>query len=217
MSAGRSGDGFRRRAIRKRRGKKPKRSEVWQRLAEERGGEVELDRRARPERLHVPHRSWRIVLDSHVESSGSTSSTHTRVRALFVRVRPFTLRVTRRNPFHALGPLVGYRGVGLSYGPMDRKLFVRSDDPTLARSLLRGTAVGQSLLGDPARQLVVKRPDRRIRKMAGDGVGEVRVQVGGDVRELARLRALIDLCCVTLDELERLGAASDAPVEDAAI
>lgn len=190
---------------------------AWRRLGEERGGEVEVTSKGKPRRLCLPHRSWTIVLDTYVVQSGSTSSTYTRVRALFVRARPFVLRVTKRRPFHALGRLVGYRGVDLSYGPLDRKLFVRSDDATLARSLLRGTSVGQALIEDPGCKLEVKRPGRRIRKGAGGSVGEVQVRTAGEVREVARLRATVGLCTGTLDELGRLGVAIVEPVEDVEI
>jgi len=190
--------------------------EAWRKVAGELGGDVELDRRERPRRLHVPHREWTVILDVYTQSNGQSSSTYTRVRALFVRAAPFSLRVTKRNPFHAIGALFGYRPTSIGYGQVDRALFVRSDRGDVARSMLRGTSLGQTLLRDPMR-LVVMRPGRRIRKMSGESVGEVQLVTGGKVRDVSKLRAMIQICTQTLDELERLDLATEAQVEGVAI
>jgi len=190
--------------------------EAWRKVAGEFGGEVELDRREKPSRLYVPYHEWKIVLDVYTQSNGQYSSTYTRVRALFLRASPFSLRVTRRNPFHALGALVGYRPISIGYGQLDRTLFVRGDRADLARSMLRGTSLGQALLRDPVR-LVVTRPGKRIRRLAGETVGEVQLLKGGKVREVAKLSGMIQICTQALDELERLDVATRARVEGVAI
>ena len=190
--------------------------EAWRKVAGELEGEVELDRRGKPKRLEVPHREWAVVLDIYTQSNGQYSATYTRVRALFVREAPFSLRVTKRNPFHAIGALFGYRPIPIGYGRVDRALFVRSDRADVARSMLRGTSLGQSLLRDPIR-LVVTRPGKRIRKVAGETVGEVQLLTGGKARDVARLRGMIQMCTETLDELARLDLASEARVASVAI
>ncbi|MGH7542117.1 MAG: hypothetical protein ACRELC_14075 [Gemmatimonadota bacterium] len=191
--------------------------EAWRHVAEAIGGDVEHSEDGKPHRLIVPHRDWTLTLENYTVSTGSTSATYPRVRALFVREAPFSLRVTKRNPFHVLARLVGIREVQVSYGPLDRTLFVRSDDPTLARSILRGTDVGQALLVDPALRLDVTRPGQRIRKITGETIGEVRVQTGGKERDVTRLRSMLRLCADTLEQLARFGAAGEAPVERVSI
>lgn len=190
--------------------------EVWRKVAGELGGEVVVDRRGKPKWLLVPHRQWMVVVDTYTQSNGQSSSTYTRVRALFVRAAPFTLRVTRRNPFHAVGALFGYRPVPIGHARMDRTLFVRSARADIARSMLRGTALGQALLREPVK-LVVMRPGKRIHKVAGEAVGEVQLLKGGRVREVATLRALVQICTQTLDEIERLDMATEARVEGVSI
>ena len=185
-------------------------------MAADFGGETFQDGRARePKRLEVPHGLWRIVTDIHVQSHGEGSTTYTRTRALFNHAIPFRLTVTKRTPFHALGRLVGLRPVPIGYGPLERRLFVRSDRDDLARAMLRGTALGQGLMRAPVK-LTVARPERRIRKLAGDGVGQVQILKRGKVHEVPELRGLIQACMWTLDELERLGVA-DASVVRAAL
>lgn len=188
--------------------------EVWRKVAGELGGEVALTKRGKPKRLCVPHGTWTIVTDIHTESHGESSSTYTRVRALFVRATSFRLRVTRRNPFHVFAPLVGFGGISTGHQRLDRTLFVRSDRPQIARAALRGTSLGQALLRDPKVKLVVTKPGRRIRKVAGDRVGEVQLRKSGKVREVATLRQLIETCAETLDELERRGVAREERVDE---
>lgn len=186
-------------------------------MSEEVGGEVELTDKGKPHRLHVPHRRWQLVVDIYTVSTGQTSAIYTRLRSLFVRAARFELRVTKRNPLHALGELIGYRGVKLAYGPIDRTLFVRSDRPAIAKSLLRGTSVGQALQADPPNKLLVTRPGKRIRKKAGETLGELQLLVGGKVRDPTRLASLVRLCTDALDDLERLGVAADTAVEGVAL
>lgn len=186
--------------------------DTWRRVAGELGGEIELDKRGNPGRLLVPHGNWLVVTDIHTQSNGQNTTTYTRVRVLFNRKEPFTLRVTKRYPFHALGALVGYRAASMGYAQLDRALFVRSDRTDLARAMLRGTTLGQSLMRDPTK-LQVTKPGRRIRKIAGDTVGEVQVLKTGKVHEVAELRAIIQICMATVDELARLHIASPDSVE----
>jgi len=196
--------------------RKPPLLEIWRRVAGELGGEVSVDKRGKAKRLHVPHGEWVIVTDIYTQSTGESSQTFTRVRALFVRSRPFTLRVTKRNPFHAIGALFGYRAVAIGYDRVDRALFVRADRGDVARSMLRGTSLGQALIRDPLK-LVVTRPGRRIRKIADDSVGEVQLMKSGKVREVAVLRAMVQTCASTLDELRRLRVAHSDGVQGVAI
>lgn len=203
--------------MKRRPGKKTPVTEAWRRVAGELGGEIEMGKKQRePKRLDVPHREWLVVADIHVQSHGEGSTTYTRVRALFVRTQPFRLTVTKRNPFHALGILVGFRPVPIGYGQLERALFVRSDRADLARAMLRGTGLGQDLMRYPLK-LTVTRPGRRIRKAAGDGIGEVQLLKTGKVHEVARLRMMIQTCMSTLDELDRLGVASSSAVEGVAL
>ncbi|MDX1577319.1 MAG: hypothetical protein R3266_02500, partial [Gemmatimonadota bacterium] len=158
--------------------------EAWEGLAAELGGELELEKRGKPERLTARHGPWTLVADIHTVNAGETSTKYTRVRALFRRARPFSLRVTRRNPLHRLAPLVGLRGVRLGYDRADRALFIRSDRPGLARTALRGTSLGQALPGLIRRTtLRVTRPGRRIRRSSAEDLGEVQVLRRGIERD----------------------------------
>ena len=200
-----------------RRAKKPKLLETWGHVVGELGGDVELTDRGKPRRAYIPHRDWLVVVDIYTVNTGSSTSRYARVRALFQRIGPFSLRVTRRNPFHALARLVGWGGIEIGYGKLDRTLFVRSDRPDIARPALRGSSLGQALLRNPAMKLVVTRPGKRIRTVTGDGVGEVQLLKSGVVRDVALLRELIQIVTGTLDELERLNVAQADPVAGIAV
>lgn len=183
--------------------------EVWRHVAGELGGHVVTGPK-KAERLEVPHGEWLIVTDIHTQSTGEGTVTYTRVRALFQRAAPFRLSVTKRTPFHSIGALFGYRPVPMMYPQLDRALFIRADRADLARSLLRGTGLGQQLMRDPLK-LEVTRPERRIRRIAGDAVGEVRILKSGIRRDVSEVRSMVQACMQTLDGLARLGIAGGAP------
>lgn len=191
--------------------------DAWRHVAGELTGRIETDRRGRPQRLSVPHREWLVIVDIYVQSSGESTTTYTRVRSLFERFgTPFRLKVTKRYPFHGLARLVGVKPVAVGYDRVDRALWVRSDRPDVARSLLRGTSLGQSLIRSPVK-LLVTRPERRIRRAAGDAVGEVQLLKRGRVAEISTLREMIQICMETLDGLVRFAVATDAAVTEVAI
>jgi hypothetical protein len=191
--------------------------ELWRRLVGELGGEVETTGRGKPTRAVIPFRNWTVVLDIFTQSHGDSSSTYTRARSLFQRQIPFTLRVTKRNLFHRFAPLVGLRGISLGYSRLDQAVFVRSDHPSHARAMLRGTSLGAALIADPPGRLLVIDPGKRIRRVTGDSVGEVQLLRGGQQKDLARLRSIVQLSMATLDQLERLKLATANPVEGVAI
>ena len=210
--------------------KKVKRTkaQAWGEAAAALEGHIDTDKKGNPRRVTLRHADWEVVLDTYTVSTGQSSSTYTRVRALF-NGRPagrnddrygdryrdrghFDLGITRRNPFHALAWLFRIREAPIGHGRFDRTFFVRSNDPGLAKSLLRGTHVGRLLLDDPKVKLVVKRPGKRIRKASGEDVREVQLQVGGVVKDPRRLEDMVRLCMEVLDELMRLGPAVEGPV-----
>jgi hypothetical protein len=200
------------------------RIEAWGEVAAALEGRIDADKKGRPERVTFRHINWDVVLDTYTVSTGNSSSTYTRVRALF-NGRPdgrnddrygdrgnFDLGITRRNPFHALAGLFRIREAPIGYGRFDRTFFVRSNGPGLAKSLLRGTNVGRLLLDDPKVKLVVKKPGKRIRKAAGEDVREVQLQVSGVVKDPRRIEHMLRLCMEVLDELVRLGPAVEGSV-----
>ena len=191
--------------------------DLWRRLVGELGGEVEITGRGKPTRAVIPFRNWIVVLDIFTESHGSGSSTYTRVRSLFQRQIPFRLRVTNRNLFHRIAPLVGFGGIPIGYARLDQAVFVRSDHPSHARAMLRGTSLGAALIADPRVKLLVIDPGKRIRRETGDSVGEVQLLRAGQQKDLARLRSIVELSMMTLDQLERLKLATGNPVEGVAI
>lgn len=208
--------------------KKRTKSEAWDEVSAALDGRIDTDKKGKPERVTFRHADWDVVLDTYTVSTGNSSATFTRVRVLF-NGRPdgrnddrygdryddrghFDLGITRRNPFHALARLFRIREARIGYGRFDRTFFVRSNGPGLAKSLLRGTNVARLLLDDPRVKLEVKKPGKRIRRAAGEEVREIRVQVGGVVKDPGRLESMVRLCTEVLDELVRLGPALEGSV-----
>jgi hypothetical protein len=66
---------------------------------------------------------------------------------------------------------------------------------------------------EPKIRLDVKPLERKHRKRVGDGIRQVVVWTGGDVREGEKLAHMVDLCAAVVDQLARLGVAAEEPVE----
>lgn len=191
----------------RRRSKKSK-GQAWAELSDRWEGDVTADKRGKPKRVTIPAGPHRIVLDTYTVSNGTSSSTYTRVRALFESAAEFRCKISRRNPFHALAPLFGRRPTPIGYRRFESAFFVRGTDPERLRYLLQGTQVSQLLLADPKITYAVKRPGKRIRKAAGDDIREIHLQTGGVVRDVERLSRMVELSVASLDKLIQLGIAT---------
>ena len=197
--------------------KKLSKAEVWDEVATALGGQIGADRKGKPQRISFADGDREIVLDTYTVSTGQSSATYTRVRALLNGLGKagqdeFELKVTRRNPFHGLARLFGIREVPIGYGRFDHTFFVRSNGPDQARSLLRGTNIGRLLLDNPSVRLEVKRPGNRIRKAAGETIREVHLLTSGVVKDPRRLQDMLRLCSDLLEELVRLDLATEGSV-----
>jgi hypothetical protein len=197
--------------------KKLSKEEAWGEVATALGGQIQTDRKGKPQQISFTDGDWEIVLDTYTVSTGQSSATYTRVRALLNGQgspgrEEFELSVTRRNLFHGLARLFGIREVPIGYGRFDHTFFVRSNEPNHARSLLRGTVIGQLLLDNPSVKLEVKRPGKRIRKAAGEGIREIHLQTSGVVKDPRRLQDMLRLCSDLLQELLRLAVGTEGPV-----
>ncbi len=198
---------------RRKRGKKPGKAEAWESFAASREGRVVRNKRDKPARIDLPHEEWTLSLDTYVVSTGNSSQTFTRVRCPYAAASDFRCKVRKSHPFAFIGRLFGLRDLSMGRGEFDRRFLVYSDSEGQARSFLLGTRVEQLLLMEPKIRLDVKPLERKHRKRVGDGIRQVVVWTGGDVREGEKLAHMVDLCAAVVDQLARLGVAAEEPVE----
>src|SRR5439155_25860511 len=73
----------------------PSKEEVWQRLADQIGGQI-IDRGFfRGKRFEANVGEWTVTLDVYTESNGETTASYTRIRAPYVNRDGFRFRIYR--------------------------------------------------------------------------------------------------------------------------
>ena len=164
--------------------------------------------------VHLEHGSWRIILDTYVESDGTSAVTYTRARALYVAKERFTLRIARKNVLTKIAAKLGFPGLLIGDRELERKYKITTSSEPHTRSLLTDRAMRELILIQPSLRLEIRRQAWSKRRKTGEGVREVRVRTTGVITEPDRLAHYMRLVASTLDQLVRIGVAYEDPVEE---
>ena len=123
-------------------GRKPKlnRREAFQATASEFDAMFVAGKRSSGDQVHLEHGPWKVILDTYVVSTGQTTVTYTRARALYVAKNDFTLRISRRNIFTRIAELFGFYGLLVGDRELEHKYKIKSSNDRGARSLMGGPA-----------------------------------------------------------------------------
>lgn len=183
---------------------------VWRDVAREEDGRI-IERALRPPALELRSERWVTRADTIGDPSGSGTPL-TRFRTPFRALRPFRLRVSKRNAFDRVAEWIGLGGMRIGRAELDRRFTIRSSSPGLARSLLLGTRLGERLLAAEDVRIEIKTPGRRRRRELGSGVREADVRYQRVLAEAGELRDGFGLSWELVAELERVGVANPVDV-----
>ena len=197
-------------------GRKPKlkRREAFQATASELDAMFVAGKRSSGDQVHLEHGPWKVILDTYVVSTGQTTVTYTRARALYVVKNDFTLRISRRNIFTRIAELFGFYGLLVGDRELERKYKIKSSNDRGARSLMGDRRLRELILVQPSLRLEIRRLSWGRRRKMGNGVRVVVVQTTGAISEPDRLANYIRLVAATLDQLARIGASYHEPVSE---
>ncbi len=189
--------------------RKPKldRREAFQAAAAELDATFVEGKRSFRDEVHLQHDPWRIVLDTYVVSTGQTTITYTRARALYLARDDFTFRVSPRHLFHRIGERFGFYGLLVGDKALEHKYKIKSSNDPRGRSLMRDRTLRELIMVQPSLRLDIRRLSWGRRRKMGDGVRAVTVQTEGVIKEPDRLANYVRLVAVTLDQLARVGGA----------
>lgn len=193
--------------------RKPKQAEVWQALAETVGGEYRVNKKGKPRDVRVDDRGRLLVLDTYTVSTGQSSVTYTRVRALVQARNDFRFRLSAENIFTRFFARLGMQDIQIGWPALDRKYVVQSNDPSAIKQLMMGSAVGGLLSSAKPIGLSLKKATRKERKTLGADLGQLYAEVTGVEKDIERLKWLLAVVSETLDYLVRIGAASPDRVD----
>ena len=197
-------------------GRKPKlnRREAFQATASELDAMFVAGKRSSGDQVHLEHGPWKVILDTYVVSTGQTTVTYTRARALYVAKNDFTLRISRRNIFTRIAELFGFYGLLVGDRELEHKYKIKSSNDRGARSLMGDRRLRELILVQPSLRLEIRRLSWGRRRKTGNGVRVVVVQTTGTISESDRLANYIRLVAATLDQLARIGASHHEPVSE---
>jgi hypothetical protein len=186
------------------------RDDAWRNVAQSQKGDVVAGKRWL-KKVRFDHHVWTVVLDQYTVSTGKSSATYTRLRALYEPGQPFRFKMYRENVLARIGKFLGMQDVQTGDPLLDRDYIVRTDNESMIRSLVAGSRIGELLVGQRTGKLETA-SFRGRRKPRPERAAELRWQTGGVVKDPERLRQLVELFRETLDRMAKIGAAREVRV-----
>lgn len=189
----------------------PSKAEIWRQLSAEIGGEYVEGRWNKGDRVEARHGGWVVTLDTYVVSTGKTMIIFTRMRAPFVNPGGFRFTVSRKSIFTGIAKWLGMQDVEVGHEPFDTDFVIKGNDERLLRELFASAHLRELIEQQPEIQFSVKDDEGWFGTDFPEGVDELHFTVVGVIKDIARLKALYELFSETLEELCRIGSASEDP------
>jgi hypothetical protein len=190
----------------------PSREEVWKQLCGEIGADFVDGGFWKGDKVQAHVKGWTITLDVYTVSTGHSHTTYTRMRAPFVCRDAFRFRIYRKGLFSGLGKALGFQDieVGVS-SQFDDDFIIQGNDEQKVKALFSNPEIRRLIQEQPRIRLELKDDEGYFRTRFPEGVDELYFQSLGVIRDAALLKQLFDLFAETLEELHRMGCASDEP------
>ena len=190
----------------------PSTREVWGQLCAEIGAQCVEGGFWKGDKVQATHGPWTITLDTYTVSNGKTSTVYTRMRAPFADPEGFRFTVYRKGIFSDIGKWFGMQDIEIGDEAFDREFILKSNQESKLRELLGSTRIRELINQQPEIYFAVKDDEGFFGSVFPEGVDELYFQVVGIVKDVERLKLIYELFSETLDQLCRIGSASqDTP------
>ena len=189
------------------------RRDAWHAVATALDGQCVEGARPVTDKAVFQHLHWTIVLDTYTVQAGETQETWTRVRAPFTGSDNFKLMVARRNWFSRFNIVLGVRAIKVGSRVFDEKYVTRTNNEGRARALLNSSEVRRLIMGQSSLRFEIRKPSWSRRRKLSEGARDVIAHTTGVVTDPVRLGNYVMLVAHTLDQLRRIGSASETPVK----
>jgi hypothetical protein len=186
----------------------PSTQEVWRQLCAEIGAQYVDGGFWKGNKVQGEHGPWTITLDTYTVSTGKSSTTYTRMRAPFVDSEGFRFTVYRKGIFSDIGKWLGMQDIEMGDTKFDLDFILKSNQERKLRELLGSSRIRELISQQPDIYFSVKDDEGFFSSKFPEGVDELYFQVVGVIKDVERLKSLYDLFAETLDQLCRIGAAS---------
>lgn len=192
----------------------PSKKEVWAQMAQEVNGEYIDEGFWRGGRLEVVYKNWVLNLDNYTVHTGKSSVTFTRMRAPFINKDGLSFRIYYRGIFSDIGKLFGMQDIEIGIEEFDKIFIVQGNNEDRIVRLFSSFKIREMLSRQQALMLQVVNEKGRFKPKSPEGKSALSFEVVGVIKDVERLKNLVELFKCVLDELELLGtAASGTPAE----
>ncbi len=168
--------------------------EAWSRFAVEIGAEFVKGGFRRSSLVRARLREWTVTLDTYSVPSGNSSTTYTRMRAPLQNMDGFQFLIFRTGLISKLDKALGSQDIEIGDAEFDRRFTIQGNNESKVRALFSNQRL---------RQLVQEQ--RSIRLGVKDN--ELRFETQGVIKDIERLKSLIELFKETLTQLQGLPSA----------
>jgi hypothetical protein len=188
----------------------PSSKELWRQLSEQLGAEF-VDGGWRGNKVVARHGPWTITLDRYHVHVGKVPVAVTRMRAPFVNPDGFRFLIRQADFMSGLLTRLGMQDVVVGHEKFDRDFVIKGTSEPFLRDLFANDRLRELLDGERKVTLSVADDEGYFGAEFPEGVDELQAQIGGIVTDIDRLKRFFELFTVTLDQLHRIGAATDTP------
>jgi hypothetical protein len=185
----------------------PSREEIWRQLCREIGAEFVDGGTWKGDRVRARHGEWTITLDTFAVHTGKATMVFTRLRAPYVNPDHFRFSITRRGWFSGIAEKLGAQDVEVGFRDFDEAFVIKGTSASKLKQLFADEELRRLLEAQPELNLSVKDHEGWFGPDFPADTDELYLQVGGDLREIARLKSMFEVLGKTLDALCRIGSA----------
>lgn len=185
--------------------------EAWERLCSEICGEFIAGTFSQNDKVVAQVEKWMVVLDTlTVGVPGGATATYTRVRTAYENTDGFRFRIrSKRVPGKLWKKPLGIQGVEISCSELTQRFTITSNDESKVRELLSNPQIRHLVQRQPSMDLEVRHDRDGLGPILPDGVDQLYFYESGVITDVKRLKSLYELFEEILNQLCRMGSASE--------
>jgi hypothetical protein len=192
----------------------PSREEIWRQLCAEIGADFVGGGFWKGDKVQAHVKNWTLTLDTYTVSTGHSHVTYTRMRSPFVSRDGFRFRIYRAGVFSGLGKTFGMQDIDVGHSAkFDDEFIIQGNDESKVRALFANPEVRRLIEAQPKIQLEIRDDEGFFKTRFPEGVDELHFLALGTIKDVDRLKQMFDLFAAVLEELHRVGSATEADPE----
>lgn len=191
----------------------PNKNKAWQAFADSMGAEF-IDGKAfkSVSKVRLAYKTWEIILDTYTVSTGQSTVTYTRVRAVYVRDAEFDFKIYRTTFFTKVAKALGRSYALTGDDKFDGVFSIRSDYPDIVKKIFAGDRLKQMLHGIKRVYFTIKKAKGKKETRAVDNESELQYYTAGVIKDPEELTLIFGAMINIMDALEASGIAkSETP------